>query len=355
MSFVHGLELNERFYREAVEPLLRRHFSEIRYSAALLGYGSDVLGFDDATSTDHNWGPRLQLFLSDDDMGSAPEISELFAAGLPTTFAGYPTSYTSKRADGTQSMTDADDGRVNHLVEIHGIESYFESLLETNVDTMATIDWLRIPEQVLLEITAGSVFEDGLKRLNNYREKLSYYPPEVRKMRLAALWDCVANEEAFVGRMVEYGDELGTRIIAARLVGYLVKICFMLRKRYSPYSKWLSVAFRRLGLPEIAGKMDELLRESALSAIEVRTAELSAKVLELQNAAGEYPSVDVEIQDYYNRPYRVIMAQRVVRALVDSIADDSLKNMDLASVALDAKVMGTDFTKTDVLRRLTAT
>jgi hypothetical protein len=61
-----GLDLNERYYREAVPPV-RIPISRTSRSAALIGWSSEVLGFDDATSTDHNWGPGFWLFLSDED------------------------------------------------------------------------------------------------------------------------------------------------------------------------------------------------------------------------------------------------------------------------------------------------
>lgn len=65
--FIKGLELSERFYREAVAPILAQRFPKLRYSAALIGPGSDVLGFDTPQSMDHDWGPRLLLFLGEAD------------------------------------------------------------------------------------------------------------------------------------------------------------------------------------------------------------------------------------------------------------------------------------------------
>jgi hypothetical protein len=63
-DFVKGLELSEQFYIEIVAPILKTHFPDVPYSAALIGWGSEVLGFDDDVSTDHNWGLRFQIFLS---------------------------------------------------------------------------------------------------------------------------------------------------------------------------------------------------------------------------------------------------------------------------------------------------
>jgi hypothetical protein len=66
-SHVPGIELSRRFYREVVQPLLNHHFGPLPHTAALIGTGSEVLGLDTERSTDHDWGPRLLLFLRPDD------------------------------------------------------------------------------------------------------------------------------------------------------------------------------------------------------------------------------------------------------------------------------------------------
>jgi len=64
-EFIKGLDLCESFFNECALPLLQKHYPDLRHSAGLIGWGSDVLGYDDAVSTDHQWGPRFYLFLRD--------------------------------------------------------------------------------------------------------------------------------------------------------------------------------------------------------------------------------------------------------------------------------------------------
>ena len=60
-----GLALSRAYFFEAIRPILAKRVTEIgqSYAAALLGWGSDVLGNDDELSRDHEWGPRCLLFL----------------------------------------------------------------------------------------------------------------------------------------------------------------------------------------------------------------------------------------------------------------------------------------------------
>ena len=60
------------------------------HSAALLGTGSDVLGFDTEVSTDHGWGPRLRLFVPAADVAA---VRQRIDAGLPARFRGWPVRY----------------------------------------------------------------------------------------------------------------------------------------------------------------------------------------------------------------------------------------------------------------------
>ena len=87
----NGIQLSERFYWEAVRPLLDGHYPGLAHAAALLGNGSEVLGYDDATSTDHHWGPRVQLFVRPEDFDSvAAPLHALLADRLPRRFGGTP-------------------------------------------------------------------------------------------------------------------------------------------------------------------------------------------------------------------------------------------------------------------------
>jgi hypothetical protein len=247
--FIPGLQLNEMFYQQIVQPILAAYYPAVVHSAALIGYGSDVLGFDTLISTDHNWGPRLQLFLSLADYEKYKgEIHACLCQNLPPMFQGFSVNFSQPAiSDGVQWMETIESGPVNHLIEIYTVRSFFEHYLDINPEQeVQLLDWLTLPEQALLEVTAGRVYFDGLDELEAVRAKFAYYPTAIWLYRLASQWGRIAQEEAFMGRCGDLGDELGSRIIAARLVRDLMRLGFLLEKRYAPYSKWLGTAFTRL-------------------------------------------------------------------------------------------------------------
>ena len=152
--FRPAIELAAGYYGEVVGPLLDRHAPGLRHSAALISWGSEVLGFDTPRSTDHNWGPRCQVFLGPADAHLTAEITALLDHNLPSTFEGWPTRFV----DVTGS-----DPAPRHWVEVADLGSWLTARL--GFDPRAGVglrDWLATPTQLLAEITGGAVFSDGL-------------------------------------------------------------------------------------------------------------------------------------------------------------------------------------------------
>jgi hypothetical protein len=329
-SFTPGLELNRAYHKEAVRPILEDLTPNLAYSAALIGYGSDVLGYDTAISTDHEWGPRLLLFLAEPDSAArANEITERLSAALPPTFRGYSTSFTAHDPEGVRLMALGAPGAVKHHVDIHSVQGFFTCELGVNPDArLSAMDWLLMPQQRLLGVTSGEVFHDGLHALVPLREKLDFYPHDVWLYLLAAQWTRISQEEAFVGRCGDLGDDLGSQVVAARLARDLMRLCFLMERRYAPYSKWLGAAFARL---ECAPRLEPVL-QGVFSASDWREREqwLAASyeiVAAMHNALDLTPPLGTGVSPYYGRPYQTLYARRFAEALVATITDPAVRGI----------------------------
>ncbi|MEZ4768019.1 MAG: DUF4037 domain-containing protein [Caldilineales bacterium] len=346
--FLPGLTLNRLFFAEVVQPLLARAYPGLAYSAALIGYGSDVLGFDTRQSADHNWGPRLQLFLAQGDYAPlAGDLDQTLSDQLPVSFLGYPVNFSEPDLSdgGTQVMQAVAAGPVRHMIEIRTVDQYFRRYLGIAPDAALTpLDWLALPQQQLLEITAGEVFHDGLATLETARARFAWFPRDVWLYRMRAQWARIAQEEPFVGRAGQAGDDPGSRIVAARLVRDLMLLAFLHERRYAPYSKWLGTAFSRLSC---AATLTPLF-EAALSAPDWQTrqqplADAYEVLAATHNALNLTPPVDPTTRPFFNRPFQVLFAGRFADALRDVIGDATLRSLP-AIGAVDQFVDSTDLT-----------
>ena len=345
-----GLELNRQFFIGVVRPLLTARFPDLAYSAGLLGYGSDVLGYDTEISTDHEWGPRLLLFLSEQDYPALTQtISNTFQRELPPTFHGYSTNFSAPNVDdgGVRIMTPGTPGQINHHITIVTLADFLEwELGVRSVDIVTNHDWLTFPEQKLLELTAGAVYHDGLGSLTPLRARLEYHPREVWLYRLASQWQRISQEEAFVGRCAAIGDDLGSRIVAARLVREIMRLCFLLERRYTPYSKWFGTAFAHLTCAErLSPLLADTLAAPNLKEREQPLAQAYEAVARMQNALAVAEPQDPVSRPYHGRPYRVIHAERFAQTLAAAVQAEDLRRIigDIGLVgAVDQFVDSTD-------------
>ena len=327
--FIPGLQLAGRFYDQAVRPLLDDAFPRLSYAAALLGTGSEVLGFDTERSTDHDWGPRLHILLSGEE---AAGVSELLSRRLPATFGGYPTAYPVTK-----------DGRVRHRVEVQQAASWLTGQLGFDpTSSIAAEDWLAVPTQRLAEITAGAVFHDGPGELSQARARLAWYPRDIWLYVLARQWQRIAQEEAFPGRCAEVGDELGSAIVTARLVRDLTRLFLLMRRRYPPYSKWLGTAFARLpDAPVLAPPLAGAIAATDWPARERQLGQACRAAAAMHNELRITKPLDTRTRRYYDRPYHVINAGRFTTALLGGIADPQVRRLPVLG-AVDEFIDSTD-------------
>lgn len=347
MDFIPGIELNRDFYTKIIQPLINDNFQKLQYSAALIGYGSDTLGVDNAMSMDHNWGPRCCIFLNKEDYHIKEELESFFKYNLPFDFQGFPTNYTDPRYDFTQKMSFIDSYPINHLIEIQEIDNYFKSHLSLeHLDNISEKNWLRFTDQVLLELTSGVVFHDGLRALNIIRDKLIFYPTDILKVKLASLWLSIWNEEPFIGRCIELNDFIGLKLITSRIISSLIKISFYLNEKYIPYSKWLGTLFNKLTHYDILSPLiTATLMENDPVKIQNNLCKLYEAVVSIHNKNKDLPFLDNQVRDFFNRPYKVIFAESIVEKLIESIDNEDLKKVNLNQTCLDIKLESIDFTE----------
>jgi hypothetical protein len=310
-----GLELAAGFYAEVI-----RHLVRVPHAAALLGEGSEVLGYHDARSEDHVWGPRLIIFVDHDEVGL---VRRAVDAGLPETYHGHQVRFYA-----WQNRT------VRHHVEVVTVADWLREQLGALPDKLQPAHWLGLPQQRLLQVTAGAVFHDDAGQLSEARRALAWYPHDVWLWLMASQWRIIADQEPLPGRTSEAGDQRGTRLALTSLARSAMQLCFFQERHYWPYTKWFSMAFSELdAAQELGTDLDRLLGSNnpaqGIAALVTVLEHLASRQNNLQIA----PPLDPTCRPFKVginqalRPYLVLNAARFAQACAEQIGDSRLRRL----------------------------
>jgi hypothetical protein len=300
------------YYDDAVAPVLEAE--GVAHAAGRLGSGSDVLGFDDDMSRDHDWGLRLTVLVGSDD--EVADVDALLAGRLPSSWRGHPVRFATTW-----------EPAVRHRVEVTSVGAL--AVARLGVDPTAGLEpwqWLALTGQSVLEVCAGPVFHDGPGELTALRERLARYPDDVRRYVVASAWAHLGQELPFVGRTGSRGDELGSAVLAGRLARVAMHLGHVLEGRWAPYAKWLGVSFATLPSASAAGPhLRAALAATAWPEREASMARALDVLLDVQAATGLPVPDGAATVPFFDRPFRgVAPVPEVVGA---SIRDPAVRGL----------------------------
>jgi Domain of unknown function (DUF4037) len=318
MRFKPGVELARGFYADVVAPLV-----DTAHSACLIGEGSEVLGYDSPRSTDHEWGPRLQVFVATD---AVAHVRSVIGNGLPPEYQGWPTAWFSLAQQ-----------RITHHIEIATLDEWLVAHL--GVDPRSGLDyatWLGLPQQHLLQLTGGEVFHDDDGELSRVRTSLRWYPDDVWRWLVASQWHLIGNTEPLLGRTLEAGDQRGARLLVDRLCTLIMEMAFLQERRYRPYAKWFGTAFAELRAATSLGPLIDAASseppsaraDSALSSALMALAQRHNESGISEPIAPVMADFDVNINSAV-RPYPVLNTRDFIDATSRSIGDPALRALPL--------------------------
>lgn len=315
-----GLAINKRFYFHVVKPLLDKNYPQLQYACGLIGPGSDVLGIDDLISRDHNWGLRLIVFLEEKDLKLKNEISEYLSSNLPRVFETIDVNWSSNLADDGSRTPAPTKGKINHNITFYSIPEYLSNHFGVySVESLKEEEWLLISEQKFLEFVSGEIFFDSIGKITDLRKIFNYYPFTIKIINLIGEWKAIASEIAFVGRTRMLYDDVGSLLIASRLINRMMRISFILENQYIPYAKWIGTKFYYLHL---ARELLPLFRQIlAASGWEEREDCLVQCYLYLAQEMKKLDLISSQITEifYYSRPQKVININDIINDLSQKI------------------------------------
>ena len=358
-----GLDLCKKYFFECVKPIIDEKFSSVYdindyYSCALIGWGSDVLRNDDEFSRDHEWGPRLLIFVDEEHKYAIPELDLLLNKYVPVDFSGFKTRFVFDE-DGIRvpySCTNENDNKDNKNenenkgvvnIDFFIYDGYIKDFLGVTAPE-SDLDWLCIPENKLFEITSGEIFYDAnnllQKKLKVYRD---YYPLDIWKYRLAYLWENISWDIDTIGLLRKRGNIISEKIAVYKTVMPIIKLISAYNRKYSPsYCKHIGTEFYKL--PYISNEtgilIEECLKTDDVAKIKSNLETIIENLIVFHNSYSELPKIYAEKpKSIIGRGFWDIDCQKIAGAIHESIDSESdLKKIPLYGAA-DQFVTNEDF------------
>ena len=193
-----------------------------RICLALVGVGSECLGFDDEISEDHDFSSRCQLFLDDSDY-------KTYKSDLESSLKIFCKDLESL----TSNLKDVN-------VEIMPISNFYKyyTLFENGPKTES--EYRKVPMDLLCVATNGKVFLDNLGKFSEIRNRLlNFYPEDIRLKKIAFQLNKMAQSGQYnYSRMIKRGDTVAANIAQGEFVKHYLEFVHLLNKKYMPFYKW---------------------------------------------------------------------------------------------------------------------
>ncbi len=304
-----GLELARQYYDAFGKEMLETRFPEAMpfLAIGLSGSGSECYGYDDATSRDHDFEPGFCLFLPGEEV-----IDRKTAFQLERAYAKLPREFMGFRRHRMDPVGGSRHGVIR-------MEDFFLAKTGTSDGNLSLDQWFSVPETGLLEATNGAVFADPHGQFTSIRERLRYFPEDVRQKKLAGYLLLMGQSGQYnYGRCLSRKDTAAAQLAVFEFVQSTLHTVYLLNRTYMPYYKWCFRGLRDLPRLSHLSEALECLISSGNTAEEAcRKTEMIQQICvavadELQEQGGiESTTADME---------------RLAYAVNHTVADPSLRN-----------------------------
>lgn len=243
-----GMEICRKFYEEYGRAMIHEKFPEYedQMAVGLVGEGSEVFGYDDVFSRDHDFGPGFCIWLPKELYKAMGDKVQEEYDKLPETFMGI-----------TRATTEMGKGRVG----VWRMGDFFEEYTGYRTAPEIPAEWVEIEDYKLATVTNGEVWRDDLGEFTKRRSGFLAQPPEAYRVKLARMVSSMAQMgQANYARSMARKDYVTAQICIAKYMEDTLHCIFLLNDQYAPYYKWLLEGSKSL---EILPEVGDMLRALA--------------------------------------------------------------------------------------------
>ena len=304
-----GIDICRKYYERFVRPMIDEKFPEYasKIACGLAGEGSDAFGYDDELSRDHDWGPSVVLWITEDTDAAIGDALRTAYEELPGEIDGI------KRAPYVR-------GRSRRGVQV--ISSFFGRLC--GASEYEKIDWRNTEPEKLAAAVNGEIWRDDEGIVTSFREKLSKgYPDEILYLNLAEYCARFSREGQYnAGRVLKRGDDITSRMFVYDAIRDAMKIFYLMNRRFFPHDKWL-----RKGLADFpeGQEFDDILKRMA-------------EDMTVSEEAGSYLAMGLYIHDFISDidPYLDHQTEELLEKSMWSAETEEALCMKIAKAEFEA-------------------
>ncbi|MFH2045820.1 MAG: DUF4037 domain-containing protein [Pseudomonadota bacterium] len=248
-----GLELCRRYYDQIYRPAIEKVFGDriLKMAFGLVGEGSECYGFDDEISQDHDFGPRVMIWLTPADFGEFGEKLQEAVSKIPKQFLGYEGVNTSQYGEGREG--------------VFTIPGFYTRFIGMDHPPETIREWRLLPEVNLSIVTNGEVFCDPLKEFTKFRNALlAGYPEDQRlKMMAARCMKMAQSGQYNYDRSIKRSEFVAAQMAVAEFTDTATSMIYLMNNRYKPFYKWMHKGLK--ALPVLGEQSYNLLAALATS------------------------------------------------------------------------------------------
>lgn len=222
-----GLELAQAYYETYGKPMIEEKFGEYagRIAVGLCGEGSECLGYDDAWSTDHDFGPGFCLWVTKKDFRKIGKQLQEAYESLPKEFMGFQARNTTKQGENRVGVIEMGD--------------FFKNLTGFSKAPKKDDEWLSISQEALRTATNGKVFCDPLGKFEKRRNAFLKEPETVRLKRICLSLGKMAQAGQYNFPRAKKRNDIGAMYFSlSEFVNAAVETAYLLNGIYMPFYKW---------------------------------------------------------------------------------------------------------------------
>ena len=226
---IQALDISEEFYECVAKESLYEHFRAYvsRMAIGLVGEGSECFGFDDAVSTDHDWGPGFCIWLTREDYKLIGKDLQKWYEKLPMSYKGY----IRKNVNGA--------GRVGVFC-MDDFVRYFTGY--TNASEIPDANaLLAVSEDGMSCLLNGRIFHDPSGEFSRRRDAFyDIFDTKIWNIQLAySVINLGKYGQYNYPRSMKRGDYVTAQMVLYKYVEELLKFVHYVNHVFPPYYKWL--------------------------------------------------------------------------------------------------------------------